>query len=83
MMMPVIEIGAIPSDVVIVQSGGMELSFETFAETAFGLRIDVNAFGDVTSIAALKVRKIATVIATVLPFRSKTTFEAAGEHLGQ
>ena len=45
-MMPVIEIGAVPIDLVIIQPGGAELGLETFAETAFGLRIDVDAFGD-------------------------------------
>jgi hypothetical protein len=45
-MMPVIEIGALPIDLVIIQPGGPELDLETFAETAFGLRIDVDAFGD-------------------------------------
>src|ERR1039458_2625807 len=46
-MVPVIEIGAVPMDGVIVEPGGAELGLETFAETAFGLRIDVDAFGDV------------------------------------
>ena len=44
--MPVIEIGAVPIDLVIIQPGGAELGLETFAETALGLRIDVDAFGD-------------------------------------
>ena len=46
-MVPVIEIGTIPSDVVIVEPGRAELGLEAFAETAFGLGIDVDAFGDV------------------------------------
>jgi hypothetical protein len=46
-MVPVIEVGAIPDDLVIIQPSGAELGLETFAEAAFGLRIDVDAFGDV------------------------------------
>jgi hypothetical protein len=46
-MVPVIEVRAIPRDAVIIEPGGAELSLETFAETAFGLGIDVDAFGDV------------------------------------
>src|SRR5208282_4976141 len=46
-MMPVIKIGAMPADAVIIEPGGAEFSLETFAETAFGLGIDVDAFGDV------------------------------------
>ena len=46
-MMPVIEIGTIPNDLVIIQPGGAEFGLETFAEAAFGLGIDVDAFGDV------------------------------------
>jgi hypothetical protein len=44
---PVIEVGAIPDDLVIIQPGGAELGLETFAEAAFGLGIDVDAFGNV------------------------------------
>ncbi len=43
-MVPVIEIRAIPVDAVIIEPGGAEFGLETFAETAFGLRIDVDAF---------------------------------------
>jgi hypothetical protein len=43
-MVPVIEVGAIPDDLVIIQPGSAELGLETFAETAFGLGIDVDAF---------------------------------------
>jgi len=43
-MVPVIEVGAVPMDVVIVEPGGAELGLETFAEAAFGLWIDVDAF---------------------------------------
>ena len=46
-MVPVIEVGAVPVDVVIIEPGGAELGLETFAEAAFGLRIDVDAFDDV------------------------------------
>ena len=46
-MMPVIEIGTLPIDLVIIEPCCAELGLETFAETAFGLRIDVDAFGDV------------------------------------
>ena len=45
-MMPVIEIGAIPMDAVIIEPGGAEFGLETFAEAAFGLGIDVDAFGE-------------------------------------
>ena len=44
-MMPVIEVGAIPDDLVIIEPGGAELGFKTFAETALGLWIEVDAFG--------------------------------------
>ena len=47
MMVPVIEIGAVPLDAVIIEPGGAELGFKTFAETTFGLGIDMDAFGDV------------------------------------
>jgi hypothetical protein len=46
-MVPVIEIRAIPDDLVIIEPRGAEFGLETFAEAAFGLRIDVDAFGDV------------------------------------
>ena len=46
-MVPIIEVGAIPSDIVIIEPGGSEFGLETFAETAFGLGIDMDAFGDV------------------------------------
>ena len=46
-VVPVIEVGAIPRDLVIVQPGGAELGLETFAEAAFGLGIDVDAFDNV------------------------------------
>ncbi len=41
------KIGAIPVDALIVEPGSTELGFKTFAEAAFGLGIDVDAFGDV------------------------------------
>lgn len=44
-MVPVIEVRAVPMDVVIVEPGGAELGLKTFAEAAFGLGIDVDAFG--------------------------------------
>ena len=44
-MVPVIEVGAIPDDLVIIQPGSAKLGLETFAEAAFGLGIDVDAFG--------------------------------------
>ena len=34
-------------DAVIIEPGGAEFGLETFAETAFGLGIDVDEFGDV------------------------------------
>ena len=43
-MVPVIEVGAIPDDLVIIQPGSAELGLETFAEAAFGLGIYVDAF---------------------------------------
>jgi len=46
-MMPIIEVGTVPADAVIVEPGGSEFSLETFAEAAFGLGSDVDAFGDV------------------------------------
>jgi WD40 repeat protein len=46
-MVPVIKVGAIPDDLVIIQPGGAELGLKTFAEAAFGLGIDVDVFGDV------------------------------------
>jgi hypothetical protein len=46
-MVPVIEVGAIPLNAVIIKPGSAELSLKTFAEAAFGLRIDMDAFGDV------------------------------------
>src|ERR1022692_470559 len=46
-MMPVIEVRAVPTDLVIIQPGGAEFGFKTFAETAFGLGIDVDEFGGV------------------------------------
>ncbi len=36
-MVPVIEIGAVPVDVVIVEPSGAEFGLETFAEAAFGI----------------------------------------------
>jgi hypothetical protein len=46
-MVPVIEVGAVPTDLVIIEPGGAELGLETFAQAALGLGIDVDAFGDV------------------------------------
>ena len=46
-MVPVIEVGAIPDDLVIIQPGSAKLGLETFAEAAFGLGIDVDAFDGV------------------------------------
>jgi len=48
-MVPVIEVGAVPTDLVVIKPRGAELGLETFAETAFGLGIDVDAFGDVST----------------------------------
>ena len=45
--MPIIEVGTVPSNLVIIKPGGSKFSLETFAEAAFGLGIDVDAFGDV------------------------------------
>jgi hypothetical protein len=47
MMVPVIEVGAVPVDAVIIEPGGSKFGLETFAEASFGLGIDVDAFGDV------------------------------------
>ena len=44
-MVTVIEVGAVPMDVVIVEPGCAKLGLETFTEAAFGLGIDVDAFG--------------------------------------
>ena len=46
-MVPVIEVGAVPLDAVIIEPCGSKFGLETFAEAAFGLGIDVDAFGDV------------------------------------
>jgi hypothetical protein len=46
-MVPVIEVGAIPDELVIIQPGGAKFGLETFAEATFGLGIDVDAFEDV------------------------------------
>ena len=46
-LVSVIEIGTIPSNLVMVKPGGSKFSLETFAEAAFGLGIDVDAFYDV------------------------------------
>jgi hypothetical protein len=46
-MVPVIEVGAIPLDAVVIEPDSAEFGLETFAEAAFGLRIDVDAFGNV------------------------------------
>src|SRR5208282_886107 len=46
-MVPVIEIGAVPIDLVMIEPRSAEFGLETFAKTAFGLGIDVDAFGDV------------------------------------
>ena len=46
-MVPVIQVAAVPIDLVIIEPGGAKLGLETFAEAAFGLRIYVDAFGDV------------------------------------
>ena len=46
-MVSVIEVGAVPVDVVIIEPCGSKFSLETFAEAAFGLGIDVDAFGNV------------------------------------
>jgi hypothetical protein len=46
-MVSVIKVGAVPSNVVIIKPGGSEFRLETLAEAAFGLGIDMDAFGDV------------------------------------
>src|SRR5208282_6474616 len=46
-MVPVIEIGTVPLDAVIIEPGGSKFSLETFAKATFGLGIDVDKFGDV------------------------------------
>jgi hypothetical protein len=43
-MMPVIEIGTIPVNAMIIKPSGSKFGLETFAETTFGLGIDVDAF---------------------------------------
>src|SRR5271166_2625993 len=43
-MVPVIEVGAIPLDAVVIEPCSSKVGLETFAEAAFGLGIDVDAF---------------------------------------
>ena len=43
-MVPVIKVGTIPADAVIIEPSGAELGLETFTEAPFGLGIDVDAF---------------------------------------
>ena len=42
-VMPVVEVGAVPRHAEPVEPGGAEFGFKTFAEIAFGLRVQVNA----------------------------------------
>ena len=42
-MVPVIEVGTIPSDVVVVEPGRATFSLETLAKAAFGLGIEMDA----------------------------------------
>jgi hypothetical protein len=37
-VMPVVEVGAVPRHAELVEPGGAEFDFKTFAEIAFGLR---------------------------------------------
>jgi hypothetical protein len=43
-MVPVIKVGTIPADSVIIEPCRSKFGLETFAEAAFGLGIDVDAF---------------------------------------
>ena len=42
-VMPVVEVGAVPRHAKLVEPGGAEFGFKTFAEIAFGLGIEVDA----------------------------------------
>ena len=42
-VMPVVEVGAVPRHAELVEPGGAEFGFKTFAEIAFGLGIEVDA----------------------------------------
>src|ERR1017187_419300 len=44
-VMPVVEVGAIPRHAELVEPGGAEFGFKTFAKIAFGLGIEVDASG--------------------------------------
>src|SRR5947207_7353682 len=51
-VVPVIKIGTGPGNVDGVEPGGAELSFKTFAQTAFGLGIEMNTSSGVHSYLA-------------------------------
>ena len=42
-VMPVVEVGTVPRHAELVEPGGAEFGFKTFAEIAFGLGIEVDA----------------------------------------
>ena len=42
-VVPVVKVGAIPSNAQLVEPGGAEFGFKTLAEIAFGLRVQVDA----------------------------------------
>ena len=42
-VMPVIEIGAVPSNAELIKPGGAEFGFKAFAKITFGLGIEVDA----------------------------------------
>ena len=42
-VMPVVKVRAVPRDAKLVEPGGAEFGFKTFAEIAFGLGIEVDA----------------------------------------
>ena len=46
-VMPVVEVGAVPRHAELVEPGGAEFGFKTFAEIPFGLGIQVDASGGI------------------------------------
>src|SRR6202022_3816012 len=56
-VMPVVQVGAVPRNAELVEPGGAEFDFKTFAEIAFGLRIEMDASSDVhTLVGSLSLR---------------------------
>ena len=46
-VVPIIKIGTVPGNAEGIEPGGAELGFKAFAQTAFGLRVEVNTSSDV------------------------------------